>query len=99
MPAHPAHFIIGRRGGRVALMEASLAPFLAASAAVDHDHVAVRRLAQEVRRPTDVETVRAAFETVRDRYPHSYDIGATAVSVSGSDVVRHGHGICYAKSH
>lgn len=75
------------------------APFLAASAAVDRDHPAVQRLASEVRRSRDIDTMRVAYETVRDRYPHSMDINAPAVSVSASDVLRHGHGICFAKSH
>lgn len=76
-----------------------LAPFLAASAAVDRDHPAVQLLASEVRRPHDIDTMRVAYDTVRDRYPHSMDIHAPAVSVSASDVLRHGHGICFAKSH
>ena len=76
-----------------------LAPFLAASAAVDRDHPAVRLLADEVRRPRDIDTMCVAYETVRDRYPHSMDIDTQAVSVSASDVLRHGHGICFAKSH
>jgi transglutaminase-like putative cysteine protease len=73
--------------------------FLAASEIIDRNHPAVQRLAGEVERQTPVETVRTAYETVRDRYPHSYDIGAPEVSVSASDVIRHGHGICFAKSH
>jgi transglutaminase-like putative cysteine protease len=76
-----------------------LAPFLAASAAIDCDHPAVQRLADEVRRPRDVDTIHLAYDTVRDRYPHSMDIDTQAVSVSASDVLRHGHGICFAKSH
>ena len=43
--------------------------------------------------------MRVAYETVRDRYPHSMDVNAPEVSVSASDVLRHGHGICFAKSH
>ena len=76
-----------------------LAPFLAASATVDRDHPAVRALAEEVRRADALSTVRAAYEIVRDRFAHSYDIGATEVSVSASDVPRNGHGICFAKAH
>jgi transglutaminase-like putative cysteine protease len=78
---------------------AAMAPFLADSIAIDSDNAAVQRLAAEIRRPTPIETVRAAYETVRDRFPHSYDIAASAVSVSASDVLRNGHGICFAKSH
>ena len=73
--------------------------FLASSEIIDCDHPAVKRLAAELRCQTELQTIRAAYETVRDRYPHSYDIGAEEVSVSASDVIRHGHGICFAKSH
>jgi transglutaminase-like putative cysteine protease len=82
-----------------AASDARFAPFLAASSAVDCDHPAIQLLASEVRRPRDIDTMRVAYETVRDRYPHSMDIDAPAVSVSASDVLRHGHGICFAKSH
>ena len=80
-------------------MNPSLAPFLARSAAIDCDHPAVKRLAEEVRRADTLATVRAAYVTVRDRYAHSYDIAATAVSVSAADVLKNGHGICFAKAH
>lgn len=79
--------------------DARLAPFLAASEAIDRDHPAVRHLAREVRQPRTIDTIRRAYETVRDRFPHSMDIQAPEVSVSASDVLRHGHGICFAKSH
>ena len=82
-----------------AVFDERFAPFLAASAAVDRDHPAVQLLASEVRRPRDIDTMRVAYDTVRDRYPHSMDMSASAVSVSASDVLRHGHGICFAKSH
>jgi transglutaminase-like putative cysteine protease len=72
---------------------------MAASAAIDRDHPAVQLLAGEVRRACDIDTMRVAYDIVRDRYPHSMDIHAPAVSVSASDVLRHGHGICFAKSH
>jgi transglutaminase-like putative cysteine protease len=76
-----------------------LALFLAASKTIDSNHPTVQHLVAEIRRPAPVETIRAAYETVRDRFPHSYDIGAGEVSVSASDVIRNGHGICFAKSH
>ena len=76
-----------------------LAPFLARSAAIDFDDPSVTRLAETVRRDGNLATIRAAYEAVRDRFAHSYDIGAQQVSVSASDVIRHGHGICFAKAH
>lgn len=81
------------------IVNPSLAPFLASSTAIDSDHPSVRRLADEVRRTDALATVQAAYETVRDRYAHSYDIAATEVSVSASDVLENGHGICFAKAH
>lgn len=45
-----------------------------------------------------VEQARLIYECVRDRYPHTFDIGADEVSVTAQDVIRNGHGICYAKS-
>ena len=80
-------------------MHPQFAKFLATSEIIDRDHPAVQHLADEIARQKGLETVRAAYETVRDRYPHSYDIGAVEVSISASDVIRHGHGICFAKSH
>jgi transglutaminase-like putative cysteine protease len=44
------------------------------------------------------DKARAIYEWVRDKYPHTFDIGANEVSVTAEDVVRNGHGICYAKS-
>jgi len=73
--------------------------FLAASVVVDHHHPTVREFSAEVRRSTEIETVRTAYEAVRDRFPHSYDISAQEVSRSASDVLRNGHGICFAKAH
>jgi len=73
--------------------------FLATSVVVDHNHPAVSVFSSTVRRSTEIETVKSAYEAVRDRFPHSYDINAQEVSVSASDVLRHGHGICFAKAH
>ena len=75
------------------------ASFLAASPPIDLEHPAVRRLAWEIRQSSELESVRSAYERVRDGYAHSYDIAAVEVSVSASDVIRRGHGICFAKAH
>ena len=39
------------------------------------------------------------FEFVRDRVAHSWDIGSRRVTRRASEVLRHGEGICYTKSH
>lgn len=48
---------------------------------------------------SDVESARRLFEWVRDQIPHSKDAGAETVTCRASDVLKHGAGICYAKSH
>lgn len=61
------------------------------------DH-AIALLAGAVEGDTKTDTVRRAFEMVRDRYPHSCDAGAEQVACTASDVIRLGHGLCFAKS-
>ncbi len=39
------------------------------------------------------------FEFVRDHIAHSWDSGSRRVTGRASEVLRHGEGICYAKSH
>lgn len=46
-----------------------------------------------------IDYIKIAFEFVRDRISHSADIDADEVTVSASEVLRAGHGICFAKSH
>jgi transglutaminase-like putative cysteine protease len=66
---------------------------------VDFDDAAVNLLAVSVAGDGETDVLRKSFELVRDRFPHSYDAGAEEVACSASDVVRLGHGLCYAKSH
>jgi hypothetical protein len=56
---NPARFVAGSHG--------RLQPYLAVSGVIDHDHLAIRALAEEFRRPTELETTRVAYELVRDR--------------------------------
>jgi transglutaminase-like putative cysteine protease len=76
-----------------------LTPFLATSTVIDSDHPRVRRLAESARRQDQLATIQATYEIARDKFAHSYDIDAMEVSISASDVIRHGHGICFAKAH
>lgn len=45
-----------------------------------------------------VEQAKRIFEYVRDNIKHSIDYKIDQISVSASDVLKNGHGICYAKS-
>ncbi|MEL6348418.1 MAG: transglutaminase family protein [Myxococcota bacterium] len=46
-----------------------------------------------------VQTAARCFRFVRDEIAHSVDINAEKVTCSASEVLREGHGYCYAKSH
>jgi transglutaminase-like putative cysteine protease len=78
-----------------------LQPYLAPSRYIDFDAPEVRamarRLAQDAR--SEQEVVRACFEFVRDEIAHSADFRRDPVTCQASDVLRHGTGFCYAKSH
>lgn len=45
------------------------------------------------------ETARKCFEFVRDEIKHSWDYKLNPVTYKASDVLNHGTGYCYAKSH
>jgi len=45
------------------------------------------------------DRLRAAFSFVRDEISHSFDIETDELTCNASEVLRAGHGLCYAKSH
>ncbi|MCG2991451.1 transglutaminase-like domain-containing protein, partial [Escherichia coli] len=47
---------------------------------------------------SELEKVKTAFEFVRDRISHSWDIQSTRVTCKASEVLKYKEGICYAKS-
>ena len=75
--------------------------FLAASTYIDFDapevRATARRLAEDA--ASELDVVRACFEFVRDEIRHSSDFRLNPVTCKASDVLRHGTGYCYAKSH
>lgn len=82
------------------LQSANLQDYLAETEQVNYSDRAVARLAAAMRRDAadEAEFVRAAFEYVRDRIAHSWDIQSPRITARASEVLRYGEGICYAKS-
>lgn len=78
-----------------------LKPYLAFSRVIDGDTPAVAEKAAALAAgcTTDADIVARCFEFVRDGIRHSGDVKANPVTASASDVLRHGTGYCYAKSH
>ena len=48
---------------------------------------------------SEIEYIKAAYEFVRDKISHSADINEDIITCSASEVLKEGHGICFAKSH
>ncbi len=78
-----------------------LGAYLEASPLIDHPHPAITdwAAAHEIAGRSDREVAREAFEFVRDGVAHSWDIQSQRVTAKASEVLEHGEGICYAKSH
>ncbi|MDE5718225.1 MAG: transglutaminase-like domain-containing protein, partial [Lachnospiraceae bacterium] len=47
----------------------------------------------------ELEFIRTAYEYVRDRISHSADSREDRITCTASEVLKAGHGICFAKSH
>lgn len=75
--------------------------YLGQDAVVDFGHAEIGRLAAgfRARHTDDVDLARAAFEHVRDEIRHSWDAQDPRVSVTASDTLAHGAGLCFAKAH
>lgn len=78
-----------------------ISEYLKSDEIIDYDDKSVSRLADTLyeRSEDSLDYIRNVYEYVRDRIPHSADINAEGVSCSASEVLKIGHGICFAKSH
>lgn len=77
----------------------SLDAYLEASEYINFYDSSIQNRIQLFNQNNEIERIKAVFEFVRDKIHHSYDINCTEVTRKASDVLQHGHGICYAKSH
>ncbi len=79
----------------------TISAYLEASELINHTHPAIEAwaAAREFGGRYDVDIARETFEFVRDNIAHSWDIGSRRVTAKASEVLEHGEGICYAKSH
>lgn len=78
-----------------------LAEYLRADTVVDHTHPDVVRQAASLRRgrEDDVDYARATFAFVRDDIRHSLDAQDPRVTLTASETLREGVGLCFAKAH
>lgn len=78
-----------------------MTPYLASTEYIDwHDQEVAKKATELAEGCTSEEIVaKKCFEFVRDSIKHSWDFKLNPVTCRASDVLRHGTGYCYAKSH
>lgn len=75
--------------------------YLEASKYIDYNDPAIAKQAERLAQGAkgENEVVKRCFEFVRDHIKHSWDYKLNPVTCRASDVLLHGTGYCYAKSH
>ena len=75
--------------------------YLVSDAIIDWESPAVREKALELTGSLsdEVAKARCLYEWVRDNISHTADAGLDIVTCRASEVLHHGTGICFAKSH
>lgn len=68
---------------------------------IDYNNDIIANLADLLfqRADSEIDYIKAAYEYVRDHISHSADINEDIITCSASEVLKAGHGICFAKSH
>ena len=68
---------------------------------IDFDNEAVANLSDELAKVSkdEIDYIKRAYEYVRDEISHSADANLDVITCSASEVLKAGHGICFAKSH
>ena len=77
------------------------AAYLVGGEVVDLSHLSIRRLAATLRAENvdDLSFAQVAFEFARDDVRHSWDVQDPRVTLSASETLREGVGLCFAKAH
>lgn len=78
-----------------------LKDYLASTDIIDFDDEAVANLSDEFSKVSkdEIDYIKRAYEYVRDEISHSADANLDVITCSASEVLKAGHGICFAKSH
>lgn len=68
---------------------------------IDFNNEIIVQLADSLSQKADSEImyIKEAYEFVRDNISHSADINEDIITCTASEVLKSGHGICFAKSH
>ncbi len=68
---------------------------------IDYDNEAIMELSDILfqKANNELDFIKIAYEFVRDNISHSADINEDIITCTASEVLKAGHGICFAKSH
>lgn len=68
---------------------------------IDYKNEAIEQLADTLfeKANNELEYIKIVYEFVRDNISHSADINEDIITCTASEVLKAGHGICFAKSH
>jgi transglutaminase-like putative cysteine protease len=79
----------------------NLNDYLVSDPVVDWKTPEVRQTALDLTQsiPDEVDKARCLYEWVRDTVPHTNDAGLEIVTCTASEVLLHGTGVCFSKSH
>lgn len=85
----------------ITLYNNKIEEYLKCDDVVDYKNEAITELADKLFQKTNNEFdfIKAAYEFVRDNISHSADINENEITCTASEVLKAGHGICFAKSH
>ncbi|MBQ8246073.1 MAG: transglutaminase domain-containing protein [Lachnospiraceae bacterium] len=85
----------------ITLSEGNIDEYLKEDDVIDFGNENITRLSDELYQEasSEVEYIRKAYEFVRDHISHSADINEDVLTCCASEVLKAGHGICFAKSH
>ncbi|MDF2987621.1 MAG: acetylornithine/succinylornithine aminotransferase [Eubacterium sp.] len=86
---------------RILIQKDTLQQYVKADSLIDFTSNLVSSLAEklELSEMDEISATKRAYEYVRDNFPHTFDVDGKEVACSASDVIKLGHGICYAKAH
>lgn len=75
--------------------------YLKYDSVIDYNNESIKELADTLFKKTNNEFdfIKTAYKFVRDNISHSADINEDTITCSASEVLKAGHGICFAKSH
>lgn len=85
----------------IVLYSNQIEEYLKCDNVIDYDNATIAELAAELfqKAENELEFIRMAYEFVRDQISHSADIKEDRLTCTASEVLKAGHGICFAKSH